>query len=62
MGCCRMKISTWKISIRVQEISLIRLSENYNATFATNYDTSSDKFQNYYKDISLRVKNREVDC
>ncbi len=34
---------------------------DYNATFATNYDTSSDKFQNYYKDLSLRVKNREVD-
>lgn len=34
---------------------------DYNAMFATNFDTSSDKFQNYYKDLSLRVKNREVD-
>lgn len=34
---------------------------DYNTTFNTNYDTSSDKFQNYYKDLSLRVKNREVD-
>lgn len=34
---------------------------DYNATFNTNFDTSSDKFQNYYKDLSLRVKNREVD-
>lgn len=34
---------------------------DYNSTFSTNYDTSSDKFQNYYKDISLRVKNREID-
>ena len=34
---------------------------DYNAMFGTSYDTSSDKFQNYYKDISLRVKNREVD-
>ncbi len=34
---------------------------DYNAAFATNYDTSSDRFQNYYKDLSLRVKNREVD-
>jgi len=34
---------------------------DYNAAFATNFDTSSDKFQNYYKDLSLRVKNREVD-
>ena len=34
---------------------------DYNALFGTSYDTSSDKFQNYYKDVSLRVKNREVD-
>jgi len=34
---------------------------DYNAAFATNFDTSADKFQNYYKDLSLRVKNREVD-
>jgi type I restriction enzyme R subunit len=34
---------------------------DYNKTFNTNYDTSSDKFQNYYKDLSLRVKNREID-
>lgn len=34
---------------------------DYNSTFNTNYDTSSDKFQNYYKDLSLRVKNREID-
>jgi type I restriction enzyme, R subunit len=34
---------------------------DYNKTFKTNYDTSSDKFQNYYKDISLRMKNRELD-
>jgi len=35
--------------------------KDYNAIFSTNFDTSSDKFQNYYKDLSLRVKNREVD-
>ena len=35
--------------------------KDYNATFNTNFDTSSDKFQNYYKDLSMRVKNREVD-
>lgn len=34
---------------------------DYNALFKTNYDTSSDKFQNYYKDVSLRMKNREID-
>jgi type I restriction enzyme R subunit len=35
--------------------------QDYNATFNTNFDTSADKFQNYYKDLSLRVKNREID-
>lgn len=34
---------------------------DYNAMFHTNYDTSSDKFQNYYKDVSLRMKNKELD-
>ena len=34
---------------------------DYNEMFGTSYDTSSDKFQNYYKDLSERVKNREVD-
>ncbi|AEE97692.1 type I restriction endonuclease subunit R [Mahella australiensis] len=35
--------------------------QDYNKTFNTNYDTSPDKFQNYYKDISRRMKNREID-
>ena len=35
--------------------------QDYNKMFETNYDTSSDKFQNYYKDVSLRMKNREID-
>jgi type I restriction enzyme, R subunit len=36
-------------------------TKDYNAMFGTSYDTTSDKFQNYYKDVSERVKNREVD-
>lgn len=35
--------------------------DDYNKMFNTNYDTSSDKFQNYYKDVSLRMKNKELD-
>ncbi len=35
--------------------------QDYNKTFGTNFDTSSDKFENYYKDLSLRMKNREID-
>jgi type I restriction enzyme R subunit len=35
--------------------------KDYNKLFKTNFDTSSDKFQNYYKDVSQRVKDREID-
>ena len=35
--------------------------KDYNEMFGTSYDTSSEKFQNYYKDVSLRMKNREID-
>ena len=35
--------------------------QDYNEMFHTNYDTSSEKFQNYYKDVSLRMKNKELD-
>lgn len=35
--------------------------DDYNKMFGTSYDTSVDKFQNYYKDLSLRMKNREID-
>ena len=34
---------------------------DYNAMFHTNYSTDADKFQNYYKDVSLRMKNKELD-
>lgn len=34
---------------------------DYNATFGTSYDTSSAKFENYYKDLAKRVKERDVD-
>ena len=35
--------------------------KDYNQMFSTNYDTSGDKFQNYYKDLTLRMKNKQVD-
>ena len=34
---------------------------DYNAMFGTSYDTSAEKFQNYYKDLSQRLKNGELD-
>jgi type I restriction enzyme, R subunit len=35
--------------------------KDYNAMFGTSFDTSSDRFQNYYKDLSLRLRNRDLD-
>ena len=35
--------------------------QDYNEIFQTNFDTSGDRFQNYYKDVALRMKNRELD-
>lgn len=35
--------------------------KDYNKTFSTNFDSSGDKFLNYYKDISQRMKKREID-
>jgi type I restriction enzyme R subunit len=34
---------------------------DYNRMFGASFDTSADKFQNYYKDLSLRTKQREID-
>lgn len=35
--------------------------EDYNKIFSTNYSTNSSSFDNYYKDLSQRMKNREID-
>lgn len=34
---------------------------DYNAMFSTSFDASGDGFQNYYKDLSDRMKDRELD-
>ena len=34
---------------------------DYNAQFHTNFSTDGDSFQNYYKDLSQRMKKREID-
>ncbi len=34
---------------------------DYNKVFGMNFDTSSEGFQGYYKDVSEKVKKREVD-
>jgi type I restriction enzyme R subunit len=35
--------------------------QDYNEMFGDSYDTSSDGFQNYYKDLSKRIRNRDLD-
>ena len=34
---------------------------DYNEMFDTNYGTSGELFQNYYRDVSLKVKTRQID-
>lgn len=34
---------------------------DYNRMFGTSFGTDTDKFENYYKDLSLRLKRRELD-
>lgn len=34
---------------------------DYNGQFKTNYSTDGENFESYYKDISLRMKNKEID-
>ena len=40
---------------------LTKAIRDYNAMFGTAYSVESAEFQNYYKDLAKRVKNREVD-
>lgn len=40
---------------------LDRIIDDYNKSFGTNYSTESGEFQNYYKDLSRRVREKEVD-
>ena len=35
--------------------------KDYNETFGTNYSTDGEKFQSYYKDVSLRMKDKQID-
>ena len=35
--------------------------KDYNQLFGTNYSTDGESFQSYYKDVSLRMKNKQID-
>ncbi|RCW33320.1 type I restriction endonuclease subunit R [Marinilabilia salmonicolor] len=40
---------------------LTKAINDYNAMFKTSYGVDSKEFQNYYRDLAKRVKNKEVD-
>jgi type I site-specific deoxyribonuclease, HsdR family len=40
---------------------LAKAINDYNRMFQTNFSVDGNEFQNYYRDISRRVKNREID-
>jgi len=40
---------------------LTKAINDYNAMFKTSYGVDSNEFQNYYRDLAKRVKNKEVD-
>ena len=40
---------------------LTKAINDYNALFKTSYGVESNEFQNYYRDLAKRVKNKEVD-
>ncbi|HHF4636557.1 TPA: type I restriction endonuclease subunit R [Haemophilus influenzae] len=40
---------------------LTKAIDDYNHYFGTNYGVDSQSFQNYYRDLTKRVKNQEVD-
>ena len=48
----------WALWVNSEKESLAESMLNFNNV---SYDTSADKFPNYYKDVSLRMKNREID-
>ena len=40
---------------------LVKAIDDYNAQFGTSYGIDGKEFQNYYRDLAKRVKNKEVD-
>lgn len=40
---------------------LDKVITDYNAYFKTNFSTNGNEFQNYYKDLSFKVKEKQID-
>ncbi|MDH1883910.1 type I restriction endonuclease subunit R [Empedobacter sp. GD03797] len=57
----QLDFSNTKIDIHTRDVLETYIKE-YNIEFGTNYSTKDSKsFNNYYKNIAKRVKNREID-
>lgn len=52
--------STARLDANSQEF-LESAIKDYNQMFGMHYDTSNNEFQSYYKDVSMRMKNKEID-
>lgn len=56
-----MDFSNSKIDVHTREVLDTYIAE-YNTTYGTNYSTKDSKsYNNYYKDIAKRVKDRQID-
>lgn len=40
---------------------LVRAIDEYNAAFGTSYGVDAQRFGSYYKDVAMRMKNKEID-
>ena len=52
--------STEKLDLQSRD-ALDHAIDDYNQRFGTSYSTDGESFQNYYKDVALRMKNKEID-
>ena len=48
------------MDVTAKEFLTIAIND-YNAMFKTSYGVESNEFQNYYRDLAKRVKNKEID-
>ncbi|VEU74208.1 type I restriction system endonuclease [Mycoplasmopsis citelli] len=49
-----------RLSVNEQNV-LQEAINDFNNTFKTNYELNAEGFDNYYKEVSKKVKNREID-
>ena len=60
-GCDENPEEVGKAPDKQSRDALEEAIKDYNRTFGTSYTTEGDSFQSYYKDVSLRMKNKQID-